>query len=419
MIVRKETPQLFVFLCLVLSLSVCLSGCEQPQEFRCKDTIGCITIDPEKPIAIGVMQLLSGDLKASGLMQVRGIELGLAQHNNQLLGHPLKLVVEDAGCSAEMGINAALTLATTPKLVGIIGPFCSISATASMPMISKAGLVMISGSNSAPSLTSSNGKPGKNWYAGYYRTMYNGTKMAEMAAVFTYKELGIKQAATINDGDSFTLELTQEFERVFVEIGGKIVRTAGINKGDRDLTPVLQSIAFSKPGLIYFPLFEPDAVKIIKQAKTIPGLEAVKLIGSDGARSERFLQSIGSAGIGLYLTAPHHLEHRDTKKLLADYEARFQEKPYHFSLPHVYDATGLLLQAIEKITVKEADGTLQIGRQALRDALYQTSNYDGITGRLSCDAFGDFFGGTYTMIQLEDLEGGMAGFDANIKFRYH
>jgi branched-chain amino acid transport system substrate-binding protein len=407
-----------LLLATITPLIAMLVGCNKPIEYQCSDTIGCIAIAPGKSIEIGVLQVLSGGLKASGLMQVRGIELGLVNRNNQLLGHPLKLYVEDSGCSAEMGINAALSLTTKPKLVGIIGPFCSVSATAIIPMVSQAGLVMISGTNSAPSLTSVNGKQGSNWYPGYYRTMYNGIKMAETAAIFTYQELGIKRAATINDGDNFTLELTQEFERIFVKIGGQIGRSAGINKGDQDMGPILKAIAYSKPRLIYFPLFEPDAVNIIKQAKKIHGLENVKLIGSDGARSEKFLETIGSAGIGLYLTAPQPVENKAYAKLLSDYEARHQEKPYHFSLPHVYDAAGLLLQAIETIAVKEPDGTLHIGRQALRNALYKTSDYEGITGRLTCDSFGDFYAGTYTMIQLDNLAAGMEGFNANIKYRY-
>ena len=36
-----------------------------------------------------------------------------------------------------------------------------------------------------------------------------------------------------------------------------------------------------------------------------------------------------------------------------------------------------------------ADGSLVIGRQALRDALYATKDFDGITGKLTCNENGD------------------------------
>ena len=47
------------------------------------------------------------------------------------------------------------------------------------------------------------------------------------------------------------------------------------------------------------------------------------------------------------------------------------------------------MQAIEKVAKTEADGTTYIGRKALRDALMQTKDLDGMSGKLSCDPYGD------------------------------
>jgi branched-chain amino acid transport system substrate-binding protein len=44
----------------------------------------------------------------------------------------------------------------------------------------------------------------------------------------------------------------------------------------------------------------------------------------------------------------------------------------------------MLLQAIESVAQQADDGTLLIGRQALRDALSATSNHSGLTGNLTC-----------------------------------
>ena len=53
------------------------------------------------------------------------------------------------------------------------------------------------------------------------------------------------------------------------------------------------------------------------------------------------------------------------------------------------DGAMMLLAAIEKVAVQDDDGTLHIGRQALRDALYATADFDGVTGKLNCNEFGD------------------------------
>ena len=403
---------------LFLTAVLVFNGCGDADSIQCTDPLGCVAIKPGEPIEIGVMQVLSGGLKAQGLMQVHGIEICLLKHNNRILDHPVQLHITDSGCSEETGINAALSLTTNPGIVGIIGPFCSSSATASIPLVSQAGMVMISGTNSAPSLTSIAGKPGANHYPGYFRTMYNGIKMAEMAAVFSYEKLGMKKAAAIHDGDSFTLELTKEFERKFNELGGIIVKSIGINKGDKDMGPALEAVSYAKPEVIYFPLFQPEAECVILQAKTTRGLEKTVLIGEGGASSGTFLEAIGNAGVGLHLSVPDKISGKAYDGLLLEYKSRYGEKPIHFSLPHVYDATALLLSAIESVAVKGPDGMLHIGRGALRKALYETTDYNGITGRLTCDPFGDLFGGSYSIIRLDDVSKGLQGFQENVVYQY-
>jgi branched-chain amino acid transport system substrate-binding protein len=49
----------------------------------------------------------------------------------------------------------------------------------------------------------------------------------------------------------------------------------------------------------------------------------------------------------------------------------------------------MIFAAIEKVAKKAPDGSLTIGRKALRDALYATKNMKGLTGNISCDKYGD------------------------------
>ena len=55
---------------------------------------------------------------------------------------------------------------------------------------------------------------------------------------------------------------------------------------------------------------------------------------------------------------------------------------------HAFDATNMIFACIESVGTDD-DGTLHIGRQAMRDCLYATSGFSGITGTLTCDANGD------------------------------
>ncbi len=55
---------------------------------------------------------------------------------------------------------------------------------------------------------------------------------------------------------------------------------------------------------------------------------------------------------------------------------------------HSYDATTLLLSAIESVAVEEG-GKLYIDRVAMRREIGATADFQGITGVLTCDYFGD------------------------------
>ncbi|HUN48779.1 MAG TPA: hypothetical protein VMU85_19770, partial [Stellaceae bacterium] len=52
-----------------------------------------------------------------------------------------------------------------------------------------------------------------------------------------------------------------------------------------------------------------------------------------------------------------------------------------------YDAAELAFRAIEKVAVTDKEGTLYIGRKALRDAVF-AAKFDGISGPIECNQYG-------------------------------
>ena len=74
--------------------------------------------------------------------------------------------------------------------------------------------------------------------------------------------------------------------------------------------------------------------------------------------------------------------------LLQSYRGAYGEDPTSPYMAHAYDATTLLLRAIDQVAVENA-GTLYIDRAKIRQALSDTTNYEGIIGAITCDQFGD------------------------------
>jgi branched-chain amino acid transport system substrate-binding protein len=163
--------------------------------------------------------------------------------------------------------------------------------------------------------------------------------------------------------------------------------------GDKDMKPVLTRIAANKPDLIYFPIFIAEGGFICSQIRDVPGLEKTVMMGADGIFSPDFLKACGKNAVGMFWSSPNFEAFGSAyQDLVAKYLKKYNVKgtlaPFH---AHSYDAMNMILAGLQKqgVVVKDADGTLHVQKQALRDAIAATKDFKGITGNITCDPNGD------------------------------
>jgi branched-chain amino acid transport system substrate-binding protein len=270
--------------------------------YECTDALGCVTVAPGDPIHIAYALTVSGATASLGEDSRGGIEIAIADRGGELLGHPIELTGEDTLCNAEGGQAAGTKLSADATIVGIVGTNCSSEARAAMPLISEAGMVMISPSNTNPDLTNPEHPDA---HPGYFRTAHNDLFQGRIAAEFAYNELGVRSVATIHDGSPYAESLQAVFADVFRELGGTVTAQEAINVGDTDMGPVLTTIASGAPELLYFPIFEPEGNLIASKAKEVAGLENTILMASDGLFADTMPEATGSAAVGMYLSGPY------------------------------------------------------------------------------------------------------------------
>ena len=355
--------------------------------------LGAVEVAPGEAIQIRSLQVLTG-LGEIGAPNQRGVELALADYG-PIKGHDISMGAGlDSGCTESGGLAAADTVIGDPRVVGIIGTTCSVAATAALPLLSDAGLVMVSPTNTAPSLTSDlRGNAGANYHPGYYRPVNNDIHEARALARFAYVELGLRKMAAIHDGDPYTSGLTDAFTAEFGELGGSVT-SASISRGDTNMVPVLTQVAAAGPDGLFLPLFPDEGGHVVRQIGHIAGLGEVELIGGAGVLTAEFLAIPASEGI--YLPGPdlsfgsnaNEATGKIFDDLLADYGERYGEAPTSNYMVYAYDATTMLLRAIEEVAVVDED-TLYIDRAKLREALTGFSDFNGIIGVIACDEFGD------------------------------
>jgi branched-chain amino acid transport system substrate-binding protein len=385
----KRFLTIFVVLIAVLGLVAINASAQSAKKgaFKYNDKIGVVKIKKGQPIHIACWMVVAGPNSSLGTDTKRGVEIALDDKGGKILGHPVKISVQDTGCNAEGGQAAATKLASDPTIVAAVGSNCSSEAKPGVPILWKAGMATVSPSNTAPYLTDP--KRGKE-YDGYLRTCHNDKVQGAVAAQFALNQLKVKSAATIHDGSVYAEQLAQVFAENFKKMGGTITAMEAVSPTDTDMRPVLTKIATGNPEFIYYPIFIASGGHITRQVKEVSGLEKTYLMAADGCFSPDFYKAAGEAAVGMFHSSPDFSAFAaGYKDFLAKHQKKYGEKPLAPFHAHAYDAAMMIFTAIEKVGKTAPDGTLYIGRQKLRDALYATKNLKGLTGTLKCDAYGD------------------------------
>jgi branched-chain amino acid transport system substrate-binding protein len=352
------------------------------------DPIGVVKVGPGEPITIAYWLVTSGSDGSLGTDSKRGIEIAIDDMKGKLMGHDIKLIGEDTGCTPEGGQTAATKLAANSAVVVAIGSSCSSEAVPGSPILWKAGIATVSPSNTAPPLTDPNRSKD---FDGYLRVVHNDKVQGAQAATFVRTVLKLKSAATIHDGSPYALGLANAFAENFKKQGGTITTQEAVGRDDTDMKPVLTRIASTKPDLLYYPIFTAAGGFVTRQAREIEGLKSTTLMGADGLDSPDFAKAAGDAAKGMYLSSPDLTEETLGPKytgFVAKYQKKYGQKPIGGFHAHGYDAANVVFAAIQKVA-KADGGSLYIGRKALRDALFATKGFKGVTGTLTCNPYGD------------------------------
>jgi branched-chain amino acid transport system substrate-binding protein len=399
-------PRWVAFVAVLGALMLAAAGCANKesggggggaQSADCTgDQFGCLTVGSGEPIKIGTLLSITGDNPALGVDSQRGVILAVDNLDGkldgkpgQLMGHNIQLVNTDETCSKTGGQSGATKLAADPKLLSVIGTSCSSAALGVADTIfSKKGILLVSPSNTGPSLTAEG-----QHQPFYLRTAHNDKIQGAVVADFATQKLKAKTAATIHDESPYSDGLAAVFRQVFEKQGGKITNNEAVQASDRDMKPVLNSIAQNKPDFIYYPAFNPVCALIAKQGRAIPELKNTAFMGSDGCAAPQYVQVGGKSVYGTWSSSPDTTAQASNnafygQQFLPAYQKEFGERPISVFNAHAFDAFNILAEAIKK-TATDDGGTLTIPRTKLKDEIFKTSNYKGLSGTLTCTPLGD------------------------------
>ncbi len=273
--------------------------------------LGAVEIKRGQPIEIRVLLSDTVVPSVSPLIQT-AIEIAVKDFG-PIHGRRVSTETLDEMCSGEGGRATAEAVVADAQVVGVIGTLCSGAAVEASPVISKAGLSMVSPSNTAPVLTSDlSGNAGPDYHKGYYRVVDNDLIEASIVAHFSYDELGLRTMVTIHDGDPYTSAISNAFAVAFRKHGGTVPVIAQVAKGQTDMAAVLARFEEAAPDGVFIPLFPAEATSLIRQAARLGALKSVRRISGAATLAAQFLALPESKGV--YFTGPDLGDSRNTNQ---------------------------------------------------------------------------------------------------------
>lgn len=321
---------------------------------------------------IGVISILSGSGSAYGEAITNGFKLAQKEINEKGEVN-IELVVEDSAGEQEQALSAAQKIMSDDEVVAILGPTLSTEMNVVGPEADLNGIPIMGTS------TTAKGIPQIGEYV--FRNSLPEEIAIPAAIEKAVEKYDAKKVALIyGNDDVLTKSGFDTMEKTAKDMKLDIVTIETFQKGQSDYNAQLTKIKELKPDLILSSALYNEGAVIMDQARKM-GI-TVPFVGGNGFNSPKVIEIAGDASEGLIVATPWFAEKEDPKvqEFVKNYEAEYGLAPDQFAA-QAYDALYIMAEGLKN--AGEAD------RDALRDAIAEIKDLEGILGKFSFDEDGD------------------------------
>ncbi len=331
-----------------------------------------------KTVKVAILAPLSGAVPTFGVSTRDGALMAIDEWNAKggVLGMKIEPVVADSQCTPDPAVSAANKVIDTDKVHYIVGEVCSKASIPISEIAEAKKVVQISPTSTNPQVTKNADGTTKKYV---FRACFIDPFQGKVGAAFAIKK-GFKTAFVLFDqGNDYVRGLAENFETSYTAGGGKILGKETYTATDTDFSAILAKVAEAKPDVVYLPDYYNIVNLVTAQAKE-KGITA-PFMGGDGWDSSD-LNKTAAAG-GFYT---NHYSEQDTRPIVQNfvknYGAKYKDAKGAPAVPDAlaalaYDATNLLLAAIEKAGADDSTKVAE-AMAALK--------YDAVSGTITFDA---------------------------------
>jgi branched-chain amino acid transport system substrate-binding protein len=353
---------------------------------------------------------MQGAMIPEGTGMKNGVDLAVAEVGGVVAGYCLEVINLDDASPQTGKWDGAVEAENANKAVGdslaivYIGTYNSGAAKVSIPINNRAHMAQITPANTYPGLTKKRGAaPGEPeiyrplGFVNYFRVVPADDIQGAVGAKWA-KQRGAKKVYILNDQELYGKGIADVFEAAAKKLGLQVAANEGIDWKQSDQKPVLTKIRASGADLVYqAAVIETGAQLVIRQMKDL-GLVAargVRYMGPDGLYEDELLKAATCDAVMAtdfrmtYASLPFEKMKGIGAKTYETYKQKYGKEPTGYAL-YSAEAARVAIDGIKRAAAqldKAKDVTEK--REAVRQAIANTKNMDGLNGKFSLDENGD------------------------------
>jgi branched-chain amino acid transport system substrate-binding protein len=332
---------------------------------------GC---DLRKPIKVGFSGHLTGPNANMGVSGRDGVLLAIDEINaaGGIAGRRVELLVRDDK-GTPVGAQAADQELIDAGVVAIIGHMTSSQTIAALPVVEKAGMVLLAPTTSTPALT------GRDDH--FFRVVADSASEARLLARHVVHGLGLNRIAAIYDRDNsaYTTAYLNTFRDELHQGGGQMVDEVEYASSKKPVFgPIVAKLRSAEPQGLLIIASAYDSALIAQQPRLL-GWQT-RLFGSGWSKSAPLIENGGRSVEGMEFVHYHDPNSQAPAylKFQHDYQARFKQTATFMAI-NAYESMRILAAALDK-TSGQAEGLTGV---------LPGIRISGLTGTVSLDQYGD------------------------------
>ncbi|MGS4887967.1 ABC transporter substrate-binding protein [Roseibium sp. MB-4] len=313
-----------------------------------------VAVASAEPVKVGMITTLSGGGAGLGIDVRDGFMLAVKQSGNE----EIEVIIEDDQRKPDVAVKLADKLVQAENVDVLTGLIWSNLAMAVIPSVTAQGKFYLS-PNAGPSMLA-----GKGCHPNYFNVAWQNDNLHEAAGAFANVE-GYKNSFILAPNYPAGKDALTGYKRLYK---GDLAGELYTKLGQTDYAAELAQIRASGADSVYFFLPGGMGISFLKQYAG-SGID-LPVVGPAFSFDQGILQAVGDAALGVRNTSQWSKDINTpvNNAFVESFQAEYGRLPSLYA-SQGFDTANLLLSAMAKADVKDADAF----REALREADFKST----------------------------------------------